>query len=135
MIVASEHGNPVRRLVRTAPIEHAGAVVQSVGQYVDRRVRPGHQLSVAPDKVRLFHRRSLRSLRTCVDRCVRRDASESPVSAVDRLSVNRPLYLAHLSMASPWWSINLPGRRTIAAAHRLGTGATCRRARDGWAWP
>ena len=46
---------PLRGLVGALALEHAGAVVQAVRQYVDLGVLPGNELSVVPDEVRLFH--------------------------------------------------------------------------------
>src|ERR1700733_2079709 len=52
--VAEDRGARIRRVAALA-LEHAGAVVQAVRQYVNRGVLPGNELSVVPDEVDLFH--------------------------------------------------------------------------------
>ena len=59
MIVVAEDRRSRRRLVGALALEHAGAVVQAVRQYVDLGVLPGNEFSVVPDEVRLFHECSL----------------------------------------------------------------------------
>src|SRR5437660_10200931 len=62
MIAMAEDRGTLVGLVRTHTLEHAGAVVKPVRQYVHLGVLPGNELSVVPDEVRLVHDCSLQML-------------------------------------------------------------------------
>ena len=55
MLPLAEDGRPVGGLVGPDPLEHTGAVMQAVREYVDLRVLPVDELAVHPDEVRLLH--------------------------------------------------------------------------------
>ena len=50
-----EDRGPLRRVVAADPLEHAGAVVQTVGTYVDASVVPVDELAVHPDLLGRLH--------------------------------------------------------------------------------
>ena len=55
----AEDRRALSRVIGALALEHAGAVMQAVGQHVNLRVLPGNEFSVVPDEVGLFHDCSL----------------------------------------------------------------------------
>ncbi len=62
VVEVAEDAGAARRLVRADALEHTGAVVQAVREYVNLGVLPGDELPVVPDEVRLLHDDSLQVL-------------------------------------------------------------------------
>ena len=120
VIVVTEDGRALRRVVRPLALEHAGSVVQSVSQYVYLRVLPGDELSVVPDEVRLFHGTdSLQMLlRTAW-------VASAVVALPPRSAVRRPSASARStadSIAVAGSSSEKPWRSIIAADRNIASG-------------
>jgi hypothetical protein len=57
VLLAAEDRRAALGLVAADPLEHARAVVESVGEDVRGRLLPGDELAVLPDQFCLFHSR------------------------------------------------------------------------------